>query len=274
MAKTMAKMKKKTAKKSAPKKTTAKKKSPMKKASASKKTAKKTAKKTSEKAAPKSAKTASKSMKKTSTKSTSKSSAKPASRLIRAAEKAIAKVSDMMSSTLENTIGGSKEKALTPTSSNLHTGMSAPLFSLPSDSGKSISLKDYAGKTVVLYFYPKDDTPGCTQQSCDLRDSFTRIQAKGAIVLGISKDSVSSHQKFKSKFSLPFPLLSDESGRTLQAYKVWNEKSMYGKKFMGIDRTTYLIDVNANGQGTIRKAYSKVKVAGHVDEILKDLSSK
>jgi peroxiredoxin Q/BCP len=159
-------------------------------------------------------------------------------------------------------------------SSILKTGSSAPLFNLPSDSGKTISLKDFANKTVVLYFYPKDDTPGCTQESCDLRDSFSRIQAKGAVVLGVSKDSVASHQKFKTKFSLPFPLLSDESGKTLQAYRVWNEKSMYGKKFMGIDRTTYLIDVDASGSGTIRKAYPKVKVTGHVDEILQDLASK
>ena len=153
----------------------------------------------------------------------------------------------------------------------LAAGKRAPEFSLPSDEGRTLSLKDFAGKTVVLYFYPKDDTPGCTQESCDFRDSFARVQARGAVVLGVSKDSVKSHQKFKTKFSLPFPLLSDESGKMIEAYRVWKEKSMYGKKYMGIDRTTYLIDVDANGKGTIRKAYPKVKVTGHVDEVLKDL---
>lgn len=153
----------------------------------------------------------------------------------------------------------------------LKTGQVAPDFNLPTDAGTNVSLKDFAGKTVVLYFYPKDDTPGCTQESCDFRDSFTRVQAKGAIVLGVSKDSIESHQKFKQKFSLPFPLVSDESGKMLQAYEVWQEKVNYGKKYMGIVRTTYLIDVDANGKGTIRKAYPKVKVEGHVDEILKDL---
>ncbi len=159
----------------------------------------------------------------------------------------------------------------TNTSSILQTGSVAPTFELPSDTGNTISLKDFAGQKVVLYFYPKDDTPGCTQESCDFRDSFTRVQAKGAIVLGVSKDSVDSHQKFKTKFSLPFPLLSDESGEMIEAYKVWAEKSNYGKTYMGIVRTTYLIDVDANGMGTITKAYPKVKVEGHVDEILSDL---
>lgn len=148
----------------------------------------------------------------------------------------------------------------------------APSFSLPSDSGNKVSLKDYAGKTVVLYFYPKDDTPGCTIESCDFRDSFSRVQAAGAVVLGVSKDSVASHQKFKAKFSLPFPLLSDESGKMLEAYRVWKEKLNYGKAYMGIERTTYLIDVDAKGNGTIRKVYPKVKVEGHVGEILKDLA--
>jgi peroxiredoxin Q/BCP len=164
-----------------------------------------------------------------------------------------------------------KTAPTTNTSTILQTGSVAPNFELPSDTGNRISLKDFAGQKVVLYFYPKDDTPGCTQESCDFRDSFSRVQAKGAIVLGVSKDSVDSHQRFKTKFSLPFPLLSDESGEMLEQYKVWNQKSMYGKTFMGIDRTTYLIDVDANGNGTIQKAYPKVKVTGHVDEILSDL---
>lgn len=156
----------------------------------------------------------------------------------------------------------------------LANGAKAPTFALPSDTGNTISLKDFAGQTVVLYFYPKDDTPGCTQESCDFRDSFSRVQAKGAVVLGVSKDTVESHQRFKKKFSLPFPLLADTSGKMLEAYRVWGEKSLYGRKFMGITRTTYLIDVDANGKGTIRKAYPKVKVAGHVDEVLSDLAAK
>jgi peroxiredoxin Q/BCP len=155
----------------------------------------------------------------------------------------------------------------------LPAGSRAPAFSLPSDSGDSVSLRDYPGRSVVLYFYPKDDTPGCTQEACDFRDSFSRVRSKGAVVLGISKDSVESHRKFKTKHSLPFPLLSDSSGKTLAAYKVWGEKSLYGRKFMGITRTTYLIDVDSKGVGTIRKAYPKVKVSGHVDEILSDLDA-
>lgn len=153
----------------------------------------------------------------------------------------------------------------------LQVGARAPGFTLLSDTGNAVSLKDFAGRKVVLYFYPKDDTPGCTRESCDFRDSFSRVQAKGAVVLGVSKDSVASHQRFKTKFSLPFPLLSDESGKMLEAYRVWGEKSLYGKTFMGIIRTTYLIDVDASGKGVVRKAYPKVKVEGHVDEILGDL---
>ncbi|MBS1961655.1 MAG: thioredoxin-dependent thiol peroxidase [Bdellovibrionales bacterium] len=156
----------------------------------------------------------------------------------------------------------------------LSVGAKAPKFALPSDTGNTVSLKDFAGQTVVLYFYPKDNTPGCTQESCDFRDSFTRVQAKGAVVLGVSKDTVESHQRFKTKFSLPFPLLADTSGKMLEAYRVWGEKSLYGRKFMGITRTTYLIDVDAKGNGTIRKAYPKVKVTGHVDEVLNDLARK
>ena len=167
----------------------------------------------------------------------------------------------------------SPKKSVSPIENNLlKIGASAPAFSLPSDSGKTLSLKDFSGKKVVLYFYPKDDTPGCTQESCDFRDSFSRVKASGAVVLGVSKDSVASHQKFKTKFSLPFPLLSDESLKMLEAYKVWNEKSMYGRKYMGIDRTTYVIAVDSNGKGKIERVYPKVKVTGHVDEIIRDLS--
>jgi peroxiredoxin Q/BCP len=228
------------------------------KKSAAKKTAKKSAKKAAKKAAPRAAK-------KMKTKAKPKASAKKS-----VAKKSVAK------KTAAKKLAPKKNTATTlaSTSSVLQTGSKAPGFELPSDTGNTISLKDYAGQKVVLYFYPKDDTPGCTQESCDFRDSFTRVQAAGAVVLGVSKDSVESHQKFKTKFSLPFPLLSDVSGKMLEAYQVWKEKSMYGKTFMGIDRTTFLIDVDASGNGTIRKVYSKVKVAGHVDEILSDLAQK
>ncbi len=153
----------------------------------------------------------------------------------------------------------------------LKVGAPAPAFSMPSDEERTVSLSQFAGKTVVLYFYPKDSTPGCTQESCDFRDSFSRVQSKGAVVLGVSKDSVKSHQKFKAKYSLPFPLLSDETAGVCEKYGVWVEKSLYGRHYMGIERTTFLIGVDSKGVGKIRKIYSKVKVQGHVDEILKDL---
>lgn len=158
-------------------------------------------------------------------------------------------------------------------SSVLSEGGIAPQFSLPDESGKTVSMSDFKGKRLVIYFYPKDDTPGCTKESCDFRDSFSRVKSKGAIVLGVSRDSVKSHVKFKEKYSLPFSLLSDEAGKMTEAYGVWVKKSLYGREYMGIERTTVIVDVNASGKGTVRKLYSKVKVEGHVDQILSDLSS-
>ncbi len=149
----------------------------------------------------------------------------------------------------------------------LQSGDLAPAFKVQSDSGEWVSLQDFKGKTVVLYFYPKDDTPGCTKESCDFRDSFTRLKKEGVVVLGASKDSVSSHQKFKTKYQLPFPLLSDEAGTLCESYGVWKEKSMYGRKYMGIERSTFLID----GSGRIAMVYPKVSVPGHVDQVLSDL---
>lgn len=164
-------------------------------------------------------------------------------------------------------------KAPRPVSSaGLKAGDRAPAFSMPADGGETISLSQFAGKTVVLYFYPKDSTPGCTQESCDFRDSFSRVKSKGAVVLGVSKDSVKSHEKFKAKYSFPFPLLSDEKAGVCEKYGVWVEKNLYGRNYMGISRTTFLIDVDSKGIGKIRKVYPKVKVQGHVDEILKDLA--
>ncbi len=143
-------------------------------------------------------------------------------------------------------------------------GKKAPAFSLPSSSGANVSLKDLKGKTVVLYFYPKDNTPGCTQEACDFRDNFARIQAAGALVFGVSADSIASHRKFQQKLELPFELLSDESHTMLEAYGAWKEKSMYGRTFMGIERSTVIIDAN----GVVVQVFPKVKVKGHVDEIL------
>lgn len=151
--------------------------------------------------------------------------------------------------------------------STLKVGAPAPDFALPDETGKVIKLSDFQGKKVVLYFYPKDDTPGCTKEACAFRDGIQKIRTKGAVVLGASADSVESHQKFSDKFQLNFPLLSDEMKTMLKAYGVWKEKSMYGRKFMGIERTTVLI----NEDGTIGRVWPKVKVDGHYLEVLKTL---
>lgn len=144
-------------------------------------------------------------------------------------------------------------------------------FKLPNELGAEVSLSEFKGKKVILYFYPKDDTPGCTKESCDFRDSFARLKRKNVVVLGVSKDSVKSHLKFKTKYDLPFSLLSDEEGVVLNQFGVWKEKSMYGKTYMGIERSTFLLEVNDLGKAKCLKAFLKVKVEGHVDEILETL---
>lgn len=146
-------------------------------------------------------------------------------------------------------------------------GNKAPAFTLPDSTGKKISLKDFLGKKVVLYFYPKDMTSGCTKEACDFRDSHPDFKKLKAVVLGVSPDSVDSHKKFSEKYELPFTLLSDESKNVLEKYGVWKEKSMYGRKYMGVERTTIIIDEN----GKIQKIFPKVKVNGHVEEVLKEL---
>ena len=150
----------------------------------------------------------------------------------------------------------------------LKVGQKAPAFSLPNQDGQIVSLSDYKGKIIVLYFYPKDDTPGCTKESCAFRDGIDEIHDIGAAVIGVSGDSVQSHKKFVKKYSLNFPLLSDESKKMLQAYGVWKEKSLYGRKFMGIERTTFIVD----GNGKIDGIFHKVKVNGHLEEVLAELS--
>lgn len=151
----------------------------------------------------------------------------------------------------------------------LQEGDKAPDFTAKDDEGNEVSLRDLRGKKVVLYFYPKDNTSGCTQEACDFRDNFARIKRAGAIVLGVSPDSEKSHGKFKSKFDLTFPLLADEDKTLVNAYGVWKEKSMYGRKYMGVERTTFLI----HEKGRIAKIFPKVKVAGHVDAVLEALRS-
>ncbi len=143
-------------------------------------------------------------------------------------------------------------------------GDTAPDFTLPADGGDEISLAKLRGKKVVLYFYPKDDTPGCTKEACGFRDALPDFSTVDAEIIGISKDSVAKHDKFKSKYDLPFRLVSDENGKIVEAYGSWVEKSMYGRKYMGIDRSTFLIDET----GKIRQIWRKVKVTGHVDDVL------
>jgi peroxiredoxin Q/BCP len=151
----------------------------------------------------------------------------------------------------------------------LKEGSKAPAFNLESDRGDKVKLKDFAGQFVVLYFYPKDMTPGCTQEACDFRDSFSRLKKAGAVVLGISRDSVDRHRKFVAKYELSFPLLADEGGEVCEAYGVWKEKSLYGRKFMGIERTTFIVSPD----GKIAKVFPKVKVQGHVDAVLDAIQS-
>jgi thioredoxin-dependent peroxiredoxin len=146
----------------------------------------------------------------------------------------------------------------------LEPGDKAPAFSLPSDGGGRVALADLKGKKVVLYFYPKDDTSGCTTEACGFRDTWRDVQAAGAIVLGVSPDDVASHDRFKRKYRLPFGLLADTDHAVAQAYGAWGEKSMYGRKYFGILRTTYLID----GAGRIARVFPKVKAKGHAAEVL------
>jgi len=143
-------------------------------------------------------------------------------------------------------------------------GKKAPAFKLPTDGGGTVALKDLKGRKVVLYFYPKDDTPGCTTEACGFRDAFPDFTKVDAVIIGVSKDSVARHDKFKGKYELPFTLASDEDGTVCEAYGTWIEKSLYGRKYMGIDRATFLIDE----QGVLRGEWRKVKVKGHVDDVL------
>ncbi len=146
----------------------------------------------------------------------------------------------------------------------LNEGQPAPDFVLPNQDGEPVRLADLRGRTVVLYFYPKDNTPGCTKEACGFRDLEQEFARQGAVILGVSPDSVASHRRFAEKFQLPFPLLSDEKKEVLQRYGVWKQKSLYGRAYMGVERTTVVIDAD----GIVRKIYPKVKVSQHPEAVL------
>lgn len=143
-------------------------------------------------------------------------------------------------------------------------GDTAPDFTLPADDGSRVTLSDFRGQRVILYFYPKDDTSGCTKQACELRDVLPRIHEAGAVVLGVSPDPISSHEKFRDKHDLNFPLLSDEDQEVCRAWGVWKEKKMYGNTYWGVERSTFVIE----GDGTISEAWRRVRPKGHADRVL------
>lgn len=149
------------------------------------------------------------------------------------------------------------------------TGTKAPAFTAPDQEGKTHSLKDYAGKWVILYFYPKDDTPGCTKEACAFRDGFSKFNRAGIKILGVSVDSVKKHAKFVEKYSLPFILLSDEDKKIVNSYQVWGKKKFMGREYMGTNRVSYLI----NPEGKIAKVYEQVKPEDHADEVLADVKT-
>jgi peroxiredoxin Q/BCP len=149
----------------------------------------------------------------------------------------------------------------------LKPGVKSPSIKLKNQDGKIVSLTDFKGKNIVLYFYPKDNTSGCTKEACNFRDEFPKFDKLNAVILGVSPDSVESHLKFKNKYKLPFDLLSDEKKEVLKKYKVWKEKSMYGRKYMGVERTTFILD----GKGKISKIFPKVKVDKHNTEVMEAL---
>jgi peroxiredoxin Q/BCP len=148
-------------------------------------------------------------------------------------------------------------------------GDKAPAFAMATDGNGTVSLKDLKGQNVVLYFYPKDNTPGCTKEACAFRDLMPDFSGIDAAIIGVSKDSVKKHDNFKAKYELPFTLASDEDGSVCEAYGTWVQKKLYGREYMGIERATFLID----GKGVVRKIWRKVKVAGHAEDVLESVKS-
>jgi peroxiredoxin Q/BCP len=182
-------------------------------------------------------------------------------------KKATAKKPSVKKLSVKKPLAKKPAKEIMTSESFLKVGNRAPAFKAVNENGEPVSLESLRGKITVLYFYPKDDTPGCTKEACDFRDSFARLESEGIRVIGVSKDSPASHQKFRTKYQLPFSLISDESGQVCEAFGVWKEKSMYGRKYMGIERSTIVIDSELK----ISRVYSKVSVTGHVDEVLADI---
>lgn len=161
-----------------------------------------------------------------------------------------------------------RSRSKVPADEGIQVGSQVPQFELRDNTGRIRKLKDFRGKMLVLYFYPKDDTPGCTREACDFRDSWRRFNKAEVEVLGVSPDSPEQHQAFKEKYQLPFTLLSDPEKEVATRFGVYKEKSMYGKKFMGIERSTFLID----GDGTLLREFRKVTVAGHVEKLLAEIA--
>lgn len=151
----------------------------------------------------------------------------------------------------------------------IEEGKPAPDFELQSDTGDTVKLSDFRGKTVVLYFYPKDDTPGCTTEACEFRDAYDRYREHDVEVIGVSPDDVTSHEKFKSKYALPFPLLADPDHAVAEAYGVWSERNFAGKKYMGINRSTFVIDPDGN----VARAMLGIKAAGHAANVLEHVAA-
>ncbi len=178
-------------------------------------------------------------------------------------KKAVAKTKSAKAAKAQISIKKSSKPPATASGSMPQVGKPAPSFSAIADNGSKISLQDLKGKYIVLYFYPKDDTPGCTVQACGFRDDYHLLQGLDAEVIGVSPDSVASHTKFKTKFNLPFPLLVDDTQSICKRYGVWVEKNMYGKKYMGVQRATFLID----REGKIAHIWPKVKVEEHANDV-------
>lgn len=208
--------------------------------------------------------------KKSAAKQTAKKTVKKVAPKKSASKKAAVKKTAVKKTTVKKSARkkASIAKASQSASAMPAVGSKAPAFKGIDDSGAQVSLAQFSGRPVVVYFYPKDSTPGCTVEACDFRDSMSRLVAAGAAVIGVSRDSVASHVKFKTKYHLNFPLIADEDGKICESFGAWQEKSLYGRKFMGIVRSTFLID----GAGKIAAVWPKVKVDGHVADVLSQLA--